>query len=92
MIFNIRYSTLKRYTSLTFVVGTVILLLPVAARACAVCWVGASSPDDPMSHAFNWSILFLMAMPYTIVGLIVGWLIYTYWRAHGQKEGTRQGP
>jgi heme/copper-type cytochrome/quinol oxidase subunit 2 len=92
MIFHVRYSTINRYTSLTFVAGTVILFLPAVVQACAVCWIGASSPDDPMSHAFNWSILFLMAMPYTIVGLIVGWLIYTYRRAHGQKEGARRAP
>ena len=76
----------NRYVSLTSVVGAVLLLLPVAAHGCAVCWVGASSPDDPMSHAFNWSILFLMAMPYAIVGSIAGWLIYTYWRASTRQR------
>src|SRR5262249_35817090 len=30
---------------------------------------------------FNWSILFLMAAPYAVVGAAVGWLVYQYGRA-----------
>ncbi|MFQ5839385.1 MAG: hypothetical protein ACE5HK_01525 [Candidatus Methylomirabilales bacterium] len=42
---------------------------------------------DP-GAGFNWSILFLLAMPYAVVGAIAGWLIYTYWCAsdHRQKD------
>jgi len=37
----------------------------------------------------NWSILFLMAMPFTIVGSIGGWLVYKY--RHSSKV-ERQRP
>ena len=60
--------------------ATIALLSPVAAHACAVCF--GSSPDDPFSRGINWGILFMMAMPFTIAGLIGGWLFYMYrpWR------------
>jgi hypothetical protein len=52
----------------------IVLLGPVLAHACAVCLTGAG--DDSVTQAFNWSVLFLMATPYTVVGAIVGCLIY----------------
>jgi hypothetical protein len=51
-----------------------VLLAPALAHACAVCLTGAG--DDSVTEAFNWSVLFLMATPYTVVGAIVGCLIY----------------
>jgi hypothetical protein len=46
-----------------------VLGLPGLAHACAVC-VGAS-PEDA---GYFWGVLFLMAMPFTVGGLIGGWL------------------
>lgn len=94
-MFAVRCSTINRYISLIFVGGAVVLLLPIVAQACAVCWIGASSPEDPTSQAFNWSILFLMAMPYAIVGVIAGWLFYLYRmyrRTHSKKHGILRAP
>ena len=51
-----------------------VLLAPALAHACAVCLTGAG--DDSVSEAFNLSVLFLMAAPYTVVGGIVGGVIY----------------
>jgi hypothetical protein len=51
-----------------------MLLAPGLAHACAVCLTGAG--DDPVTDAFNWSVLFLMAAPYTVVGAVAGWLVY----------------
>jgi hypothetical protein len=60
--------------------------VPLLAHACSVCLTGA---DDPTADAFNWSVIFLMATPYTVVGSIAGWLFYTYRRsAKQQKQGT----
>ena len=61
------------------------LFFPGMALACAVCVSGAA--DDPLTDAFNWSVLFLMAMPYTVVGSVAGWLAYTHWRAAAKKDG-----
>ena len=69
------------------VAAAVGALAPVDAHACSVCW--DLSSDDLSSRAMNWSILFLMAMPFTIVGSIGGWLVYKY--RHSSKV-ERQRP
>lgn len=65
------------------------LLFPAAVQACAVCLTGIGQ-DDPMTDAFNWSILFLMAMPYTVVGSVAGWLFYTHWRAAKGRDQVKK--
>jgi heme/copper-type cytochrome/quinol oxidase subunit 2 len=50
-----------------------------AAHACAVCLNGAGGAR--LTDAFNWSVIFLMAMPYTILFSVVGFFVYSYRRA-----------
>jgi hypothetical protein len=60
-----------------------------SALACAVCLTGA---NDPTAEAFNWSVLFMMASPYLVVGSVVGWLVYSHRRAaakRGQAEAEQ---
>ena len=59
------------------------MTLPSIVDACAVCLTGV---DGPTADAFNWSVLFLMAAPYTVVGSIAGWLFYTYRRSAAKQE------
>src|SRR5262249_57261587 len=47
------------------------------AQGCAMCGT-AFAADDPVTRAFNWSVLFLIAMPYTIFGLAAGWLVLAH--------------
>lgn len=61
------------------------LIVPALALACAVCGAG-DNPADPVANAFNWSILFLMAAPYAVVGSIAGWFFYAYRKA-ARKRG-----
>lgn len=69
-----------------------IPVFPVVAAACAVCLTGASA-DDPTASAFNWSVMFLIMMPYSVVGSIAGWLFYSHWRAVKNRGGLkRRGP
>jgi hypothetical protein len=70
---------------------TAFLLLGAASRAlaqsCAMC--GASfGPNDPTSRAFSWSILFLMAAPYTIVATVAGFMLYMHRRSPGRRRAT----
>jgi len=75
---------LKRNTLLTsLLAGLAVVLAPALAHACAVCWTG---DGDPTADAFNWSVLFLMATPYTVVGSIAGWLFYSYRRAAAKRS------
>jgi hypothetical protein len=67
----------KMFTILAYC-GLALILMPALAGACSVCVTG---DNDPTANAFNWSVLFLMATPYTVVGSIAGWLFYKYRRA-----------
>jgi alpha-beta hydrolase superfamily lysophospholipase len=66
-----------------------MLLAPALAHACAVCLTGAG--DDPVTDAFNWSVLFLMAAPYTVVGVIAGWLVYAKRRSTANVKTESAG-
>lgn len=55
-----------------------LIFVPALAGACSVCVTG---DNDPTANAFNWSVLFLMATPYTVVGSIAGWLFFKIRRA-----------
>ena len=46
----------------------IMLIVPAYLEACPGC----KTLDEPIAKGFNWSILFLMAMPFTVFGLIGG--------------------
>ena len=62
------------------------LLIPAVVEACPSC----KTIDDPIVQGFKWSILFLMAMPYIVAGLIGGGVFYVYYRTH--RAGNRKPP
>jgi hypothetical protein len=71
------------------VLGGIILInlaWPTASGACAVC--GGSEADG-----YFWGVLFLMSMPFTIGGLVGGWLLYHHRRAASDPTSAmpRQG-
>ena len=51
---------------------------PQIARACEMCGL---SPGDTMGHAYNTSVLFMLAGPYVTFGLITGVVFYIWRRA-----------
>src|SRR5262245_1080500 len=62
-----------------------VLANPLAIQACSVCITDA---NDPTTDAFNWSVFFLMAAPYTVVVSIAGALFFGYRRAAAKREQT----
>jgi len=48
----------------------------------------ALAPDDPVTRAFSWSVLFLIAMPYTVFGLAAGWLVLAHRRHRHPRRST----
>ena len=46
----------------------VTLIGPTYLEACPAC----KTLDDPIGKGFNWSVLFMMAMPFTVFTLIGG--------------------
>ncbi len=88
---GVRHILDNRHTPLVRGIGVVVaavtLLTPAAAWACAVCF--GSLGNDPFSRGINWGILFMMIMPFTVAGLLGGWLFYVYrpWRRRAEPRG-----
>jgi hypothetical protein len=60
-----------------------VLVMPTTGLACAVC-VG-SAPED---YGYFWGVLFLMSMPFTVGGLIGGWLVYGHRRSRSRLANS----
>jgi hypothetical protein len=59
------------------------ILRPAIVQACSVCFAG---DDDALTHAFNWSVGFLLAAPYMIAGTIAACLVIAYRRAVAKQS------
>jgi len=64
----------------------IILIDPVASSACPGC----NALNNSLGRAFNPSVLFMMAMPFAVVGSIAGGLFYAYRRAQKQMNKSEQ--
>ncbi len=64
-----------------------VLTMPAVARACSVCFSG---DDDAITHAFNWSVGFLLAAPYAIAGTIATCLVIAYRRAEAKRTASEE--
>ncbi len=65
-----------------------VLLIPVTVQACPLCVEALKGSD--VGRGFNTSILFLLLMPFALVGSIGGGLFF-YLRRHSpsrQKQHT----
>jgi hypothetical protein len=76
---------LRRIYFIIMAVSVTLLVHTATLWACAVCLGGE---NDSLTDGFNASVLFLMTMPYLVVGSIVGGLIFTYRRALKKREKT----
>ena len=70
---------------LTISIGAIFQ--PALVQACSVCFSG---DDDALTHAFNWSVGFLLAAPYMIAGTIAACLVIAYRRAAAQQSVLAQ--
>ena len=66
-----------RFFLWTSVLILVMLVAPMSLEACPGC----KDLDDPIGKGFNWSILFMIAMPFTVFGLIGG-TIFLQWNGY----------
>ncbi len=58
--------------------ASVIAAAPGIASACAMCGL---SPGDHAGHAYNTSVLFMLAGPYVTFSVIGGLIFYLWHRA-----------
>ena len=59
--------------------AALLLAVPaqVLAQGCAMCRTTLQGQDDPLVGAINTSVIFLMSMPFLIVGTVGGWMYLT---------------
>jgi len=58
------------------------------AQGCAMCATYLDG-TDPRSDAFKTSILFLMSMPFLVVGTVGGWILWMYRRKPAGRPDLR---
>jgi hypothetical protein len=65
--------------------------LPAAslAQGCAMCATYLSNGQDPRSEAFKVSILFLMSMPFVVVGSVGAWILWMYRRNRPRRPALQ---
>lgn len=44
---------------------------------------------ERIAEAFNWTVVFLMAMPYLTLAGCLGWIVYRHARAQKTREDRR---
>ncbi len=76
-----------KYFLWTSVLVLILFVGPVCVEACPGC----KTLDDPIGKGFNWSVLFLMAMPFTVFACIGG-TIFLHYRRAAQKPIEAETP
>ncbi len=63
--------------------------MTTVAAMVSVPWTprGLAAETERIAEAFNWTVVFLMAMPYATLAGCAGWIIYRYTRAQKAREG-----
>ena len=56
---------------------------------CSRTALGAE--NERIVEALNWTVVFLMAMPYVILAGVAGWIFYHYTRRSRRKINDRPG-
>ena len=66
---------MKLKGAVSMIAGILVAASPRIASACAMCGL---SPGDHAGHAFNTSVLFMLASPYVSFAAIGGitWFVY----------------
>jgi TRAP-type mannitol/chloroaromatic compound transport system permease small subunit len=74
-------------------VPAAVLMVAMArnAHACATCGLSA---DDPKARAYLSSVVFMIAVPYTLclIGAVVGFFAYRNARRRGEREINPSAP
>jgi len=87
--------TLARFAMIVLLVGTIAVLLPNVAKACPNCQEALASNSQgggDLVDGFFWSILFMMCMPFAILGTFSGYMYYEVRKARTAREMDETNP
>ncbi|MGC4100617.1 hypothetical protein [Ferruginibacter sp.] len=73
---------MKHFFTILILAAAMVFLAPGAQAQCSVCTKTASQLGEKPAKALNQGILYLMAAPFCIVG-VVG---YRWWKSNKQYE------
>ena len=82
-----------RRTAIAGAIAVALLIVALApaeslAQGCAMCATYLDGRDS-RSDAFKTSILFLMSMPFLVVGTVGGWILWMYRRDRPRPPALR---
>jgi hypothetical protein len=72
----------KVWTAITAMLAAIVTAAPRLANACAMCGL---SPGDHAGHAYNSSVLFMLASPY-ISFFAIGGVVYLVYRRSTRQD------
>ncbi|HYK63995.1 MAG TPA: hypothetical protein VEY94_03540 [Patescibacteria group bacterium] len=72
----------KLRTAVTSTLAAIVAAAPRLANACAMCGL---SPGDHAGHAYNSSVLFMLASPY-ISFFAIGGVVYFVYRRSARQD------
>jgi hypothetical protein len=77
-----------RHLSLAVVALAIALSLEAAAFACPGCKEATSEQSANLARGFSYSILFMMPIPFLIVGTFGGYVYYTVRRRDRESQSS----
>ena len=74
--------------ALLLIAAGILLLLPgeLLAQGCAMCATYSGGTEDPIAKGMNASVLFLVSMPFLVVGSIATFFFYMHRRAQRARR------
>lgn len=86
---QLRWTAFVPALGAALIIGVLMLPAESIAQGCAMCATYLSNGTDPRAEAFKVSIMFLMAMPFLVVGCAGGWIAWMYWRSRPPRSELR---
>ncbi len=86
---------MRRIVAALGIAGAAVLvavaLVPAESvgQGCSMCATYLSNGQDPRADAFKTSILFLMSMPFVVVGSAGGWILWMHRRTRPRRPALR---
>lgn len=77
---------IRKWLLASAVVGLVVAVFPLTIEACPTCKEGISENGANLVRGFGWSIIFMMSMPFLILGGISSYFYLEVRRAQRQQR------
>ena len=80
------FHSTKTRLSIVLLTGLLVVVISTVAWACPTCKDNLGSADSNLAGAYGWSIVFMMSMPFLILGSFVGYMYLEVRRARLKQQ------